>query len=716
MVSNPRNAGGGAFERVSGWTTSARATDASAPRHTSYGHRPRDRHVASALSEDGIDDDDVDDADDDEEMSFGDIDRLASAAESKRRAGDTGTDTGVVAANPGKNDLVEFGLTGRPLFVCQSIWWLRLSQLKTYPPNDSEVRDVARRSGLSTSAVERWFNDALDNYHNLSLADKATYDIECQAKLDKLEELTVKLGEKDPGAFIGRDDDPVNTYADWNEYGKLTDDELQRAMDRDPLYIAMNDLPGVMAAEAAAKQLEKDTEEALDDEAIERIPQDGSEEKPYLVNPYTFSKSGTWSTAKKVGPPDEREKSTEWIEDGGWNVLPNDELVSAVDGKSLNFVGVNNDVALRDMWKYDRPFNRESLEEAVEVPSSGLMREAKSYLGDKTRTTLSKLAVGTELQGTVVALELYHGALVDCGCETDGLIKISESDWLEVRDALPIGAEVKVKVSAVHQKFWRYRFPIELQILEPNVGHLIEDDPHPYGAPINIYSGETVPYAFLDAGRSIDLYVQALGSKTQMEAIQELMKNRKESNEHVFAVASVKTKTQKKGKKQRERMQKLLEDSQRHVDKSAALRVPDDEDDDTAPMAVDGGAAAAVDTPFDMRDAGEKTESMIAAEEEEEEAALFMTSDTVNAKPVDPDAVEEGDDDEEIVVVDGPEAEDVRGGLSGITVDDVKPMPGDLDDDDDDIGDDDEDDIDGVPPKSKADDDDADEIVKPSAR
>ena len=68
------------------------------------------------------------------------------------------------------------------------------------------------------------------------------------------------------------------------------------------------------------------------------------------------------------------------------------------------------------------------------------------------------------------------------------------------------------------------------------------------------------------------------------------------------------------------------------------------------------------------------------------------------------------------MVVDGPEAEDVRGGLSGITVDDVKPMPGDLDDDDDDIGDDDEDDIDGVPPKSKADDDDADEIVKPSAR
>ena len=145
-MSNPRNAGGGAFERVSGWTTSARATDASAPRHTSYGHRPRDRHVASALSEDGIDDDDVDDADDDEEMSFGDIDRLASAAESKRRAGDTGTDTGVVAANPGKNDLVEFGLTGRPLFVCQSIWWLRLSQLKTYPPNDSEVR--GRRATL----------------------------------------------------------------------------------------------------------------------------------------------------------------------------------------------------------------------------------------------------------------------------------------------------------------------------------------------------------------------------------------------------------------------------------------------------------------------------------------------------------------------------------------------------------------------------------------
>jgi len=37
--------------------------------------------------------------------------------------------------------------------------------------------------------------------------------------------------------------------------------------------------------------------------------------------------------------------------------------------------------------------------------------------------------VGSELWGTIVAQELYHGALVDVGAEVDALIKISENDW-----------------------------------------------------------------------------------------------------------------------------------------------------------------------------------------------------------------------------------------------------------------------------------------------
>ena len=43
----------------------------------------------------------------------------------------------------GSHEVVEFGLSGRPLYVCQSMWWLRLSQLKTCPPDALELRDYA---------------------------------------------------------------------------------------------------------------------------------------------------------------------------------------------------------------------------------------------------------------------------------------------------------------------------------------------------------------------------------------------------------------------------------------------------------------------------------------------------------------------------------------------------------------------------------------------
>ena len=111
--------------------------------------------------------------------------------------------------------------------------------------------------------------------------------------------------------------------------------------------------------------------------------------------------------------------------------------------------------------------------------------------------------------GEVVATELYHGALIDVGCETDGLIPICESEWAGVRNALPLGAKVSVKVSAIHPKFWRFRFPIELTVLEPAVGHLLTKHPHEDGPPINIYSGESVPYAHWDADRPLDRFVEA---------------------------------------------------------------------------------------------------------------------------------------------------------------------------------------------------------------
>lgn len=654
----------------------------------------RASHVAAALG-----------SEDDDDEGFADIDRIAEEDEAAR----TGSDSvgGLVAQSRedelmsiGSHEVVEFGLSGRPLYVCQSMWWLRLSQLKTYPPDALELRDYARRSGLSFERVERWFNDALDYYHALPLVDKATYADECEKKLKKMDELTAKLGEERPVMFLGRDDDPVFLDAPWNADGKLTYEEQERFTLEDPLYATMTDLPSVMAAEAEAAQQEQDVEEALDDEAIARIPQDGSVDKPFLVNPYVHSKSGTWSIEKPVGPPSQYEETETWLEAGGWDALPDHEIVSAVDGGALKYVGVNNDEHVpRDLWKLDRPAERDTLAVAEEVSSDSIVREARKYIGELGRKLLHKLEIGEELEGTVNSLELYHGALVDCGCEVDGLIPISETEWPRVRDALTLGTKVRVKVSAVHQKWWRFRFPIELKILEPDVGHLITKHPHEDGPPINIFSGETVPFAHEDAGRPLDRFQAA--ADVDEEA---LAATRKQQISDWVDLRMQETVTKDKGKVQRNRMQKAIAEALAANDlgDGKAVITPPDEDaeDDHSKIISDSGAAAALGGTSALRAMEERTEEMIAAEEEEEEAALFGSNKQVSAagKRQDPEAVEEGDDEEEAVDTSAednlamklnPEAEDTRGGMiSG--VDDLGPAPGDIDDDED--GDDDDDD------------------------
>ena len=78
--------------------------------------------------------DDDDDAGFD--ANFGDIDGLAAEAEAAAEGDDVDVgddDPDARLMSYGNQKVVEFGLSGRPLYVCQSIWWLRLSQLKTYP-------------------------------------------------------------------------------------------------------------------------------------------------------------------------------------------------------------------------------------------------------------------------------------------------------------------------------------------------------------------------------------------------------------------------------------------------------------------------------------------------------------------------------------------------------------------------------------------------------
>jgi hypothetical protein len=656
-------------------------------------------HITSAL-------------DGENEHGFGDIDKLAAGAQTAR--GGTESEGGVATRSEearimsiGSDGVSEFGLSGRPLYVCQTMWWRRLSQLKMYAPDAVEIRDYARRSGLSYGTVEKWFNDALEHYHDLPLTEKAKYEDECQAKLNRMDLLVSKLAKENPGVFMGRDDDPVHMDAPWNEDGKLTEEEQETLTLIDPLYQAMSELPQVMAEEAAAAKEEKEVEEGLDDEAIARIPQDGSKEKPFLVNPYTNSKSGKWSVEKPVGSPNEYEESETWLEAGGWDALPDHDIVSAVDGSSLHYVGVNNDDHVpRDLWKLDRPAERENLVMAEEVSSDGIQRDARKFVGDTSKTRLHDLKVGTELEGTIIAQELYHGALVDCGCEADGLITISETEWPGVRDKLFLGAKVRVKITAVHQKWWRFRFPIELSVVDPNVGHLITMHPHEDGPPINIYNGETVPFAHFDAGRPLDRFIEAARIDPEVEE-----ENRVKAVSDWVDMKMEEGAASQKKKGTKNRMQKVLAQAAAAADgaKEKSTVTPPEEDDDT-PVAPDGGAAEALNVGDGIRTMGVRTEDMIAAEEEEEEAALFGDEKSANMadQREDPDAVEEGDDEETTVDTAAednlamnlnPEAEDTRGGmLNG--VDDLEPAPGDLDDDD---GDDDfsaideeEDDLGGI--------------------
>ena len=342
------------------------------------------------------------------------------------------------------------------------------------------------------------------------------------------------------------------------------------------------------------------------------------------------------------------------------------------------------------------------LEVAEELSSDGIPRSALKHIGDVSRTQLQHLHVGDVLEGEVVAVELYHGALVDCGCETDGLIPVCEAEWGGVRDALALGAKVKVRVAAIRPKWWRFRFPIELEVLEPNVASLIPTHPHGEGPPINVYSGESVPFAHWDADRPLDRF-EALADVDEEE---ELARRREEISAWVdekLAEDDGKVK-----KSTRDRMQKVLAQAQAAADakaKEGALAAPAEEYDDDGP--ADGGAADALAMPdSSLRTMASQREEMIAAEEEEEDALFGDEPSAPDAAMggmararEDPEAVEEGDGEDDAVDTAAednfamnlnPEAEDTRGGMIK-GVDDIRAKPEDFDDDDE--GEDDEDEL-----------------------
>ncbi|KAL2515350.1 Nucleic acid-binding [Forsythia ovata] len=74
--------------------------------------------------------------------------------------------------------------------------------------------------------------------------------------------------------------------------------------------------------------------------------------------------------------------------------------------------------------------------------------------------------------GKVTALQLYQGAFVDIGGVHDGLVPIKRNDWYWIRHHIKVGMHVIVEILAKHDPY-RFRFPIELRFVDPNIDHLI---------------------------------------------------------------------------------------------------------------------------------------------------------------------------------------------------------------------------------------------------
>ncbi|PIA51343.1 hypothetical protein AQUCO_01100280v1 [Aquilegia coerulea] len=74
--------------------------------------------------------------------------------------------------------------------------------------------------------------------------------------------------------------------------------------------------------------------------------------------------------------------------------------------------------------------------------------------------------------GKVTTLHLYQGAFVDIGGVYDGWVPIKGNDWYWIRQHIKVGMHVIVEILAKRDPY-RFRFPIEMRFVSPNIDHLI---------------------------------------------------------------------------------------------------------------------------------------------------------------------------------------------------------------------------------------------------
>lgn len=122
------------------------------------------------------------------------------------------------------------------------------------------------------------------------------------------------------------------------------------------------------------------------------------------------------------------------------------------------WVAANRDVLEEESYKFDQDYY------------PGRRKRGKDYKEEMLE--LPFIYPGQICIGKVVTLHLHQGAFIDIGCVHDGWVPIKGNDWYWIRHHVKVGMKVVVEVLAKRDPY-RYRFPIEMRFVYPNIDHLI---------------------------------------------------------------------------------------------------------------------------------------------------------------------------------------------------------------------------------------------------
>ncbi|KAJ7536688.1 hypothetical protein O6H91_12G077800 [Diphasiastrum complanatum] len=100
----------------------------------------------------------------------------------------------------------------------------------------------------------------------------------------------------------------------------------------------------------------------------------------------------------------------------------------------------------------------------------GRRRTGKNY--EEGMYELPMIYPGQHYWGVVTCVHIYQGAFVYIGAVHDGLVQAQHNDWYYLQKYIKVGMHVHVEVIAKRDPY-RYRFPLELRFVEPNVDKFI---------------------------------------------------------------------------------------------------------------------------------------------------------------------------------------------------------------------------------------------------